>query len=113
LSETTSNRSIPLIQTVREIDGMAQVWFEGSGGVVLPVTAGDFVTIRGRVYEVKRAGGYTRAAGESPMTGFDRMGVQRREAFTLDLGEIFLELGTGSIPDLADQGVWPLLSERR
>jgi hypothetical protein len=39
--------------------------------------------------------------------------VQRRDAFSLDLGEIFLDLGTGSIPDLPDQGVWPLLSERR
>jgi hypothetical protein len=105
LSEKTSNRCIPLIQTVREIDGMAQVWFEGSGGVVLPVNEGDAVTIRGRVYEVKRAGGYTR--------GVDQ--VQRRDAFTLDLGEIFLDLGLGaeSIPDLPDQGVWPLLSERR
>jgi hypothetical protein len=108
LSEKTSNRYLPLIQTVREIDGMAQVWLEGSGGVVLPVTAGDFVTIRGRVYEAKRAGGYTRSGlrpGAAP--------VQRRDAFTLDLGEIFLDLGAESIPDLADQGVWPLLSERR
>jgi hypothetical protein len=104
LSEKTSNRYIPLIQTVREFDGMAQVWFEGNGGVVLPVKEGDVVTIRGRVYEVKHAGGYTR-------DGVDQ--VQRRDAFSLDLGEIFLDLGTGSIPDLPDQGVWPLLSERR
>jgi hypothetical protein len=105
LSEKTSNRYIPLIQTVREIDGMAQVWFEGSGGVVLPVNEGDVVTFRGRVYEARRAGGYTRR-GEVEQ-------VQRRDAFSLDLGEIFLDLGTGSIPDLPDQGVWPLLSERR
>jgi len=100
------NRDIPLLQTVREFDGMAQVWFEGTSGVVLPVNEGDVVTIRGRVYEVKRAGGYTRG-------GLDQ--VQRRDAFTLDLGEIFLDVGLGaeSIPDLPDQGVWPLLTERR
>jgi hypothetical protein len=98
------NQDTPLIQTVREIDGMAQVWFEGTSGVVLPVKEGDVVTIRGRVYEVKRAGGYTRG-GLRP--GADQ--VQRRDAFTLDLGEIFLELG---LPG-PDEGVWPLLTERR
>jgi hypothetical protein len=104
LSRRNALSSIPLIQTAREFDGMAQVWFEGVGGVVLPVKEGDVVTICGRIYEVKHAGGYTRA-------GVDQ--VQRRDAFTLDLGEIFLDLGTGSIPDLPDQGVWPLLSQRR
>jgi len=82
LSAKTSPRYIPLIQTVREIDKMGQVWYEGSGAIVLPVSEGDMVTIRGRIFEVKRAGGYVR----------DGDPVKRRDSFALDLGEIFLDL---------------------
>lgn len=86
MSKETTPRYIPLIETVREIDTMSQVWLEGHGGVILPVKEGDVVTIQGRVYEVRRAGGYMRGVEER---------VKRRDAFTLDLGEIFLDLGIG------------------
>ncbi len=91
MSEKTSNRYIPLIQTVREIDRMSQVWFEGSGGVVLPVKEGDVVTIRGRVFEVKRAGGYVRGSDFDRTVDQDQA-IKRRDAFALDLGEIYLNL---------------------
>lgn len=73
---------------MREIDKMGQVWFEAHGGILLPVKEGDVISLRGRVYEVKRAGGYMRNSEEQSIDL-----VKRRDAFTLDLGEIFLDVG--------------------
>lgn len=73
-------RLIPLIVTVRKLDDKMHMSFEYLGE--LPVNEGEVVTLRARVHEVKRSGGYPRDAEVQPVT--------TRQSFSLDTAELFL-----------------------
>ena len=87
-----SPTALPLLLTVRELDGKSQVWFELPGGGELPIGHGDIVTIVARVHEIKRSGGYERGNIREPVTidAPSEEAVRRREAFSLDIAEVFL-----------------------
>lgn len=86
-TEATIVPGIFLFQTVHQVDDRAQVWFETQRE--LPAATGDWVTLRARVFEVRRGGGYRRTGEADP--------VSQREGFTLDIAEIFL-VGIGERP---------------
>lgn len=73
-----------LFQTVHELDSRAQVSFETAEPIA--VEPGDVVTLRARVFEVRRQGGYRR----SPTLATSQETVSERSAIILDVSEIHL-----------------------